>query len=1195
MYRLFVVLVFLVFSISCANAQNNVTVYASATDVSTWNAVPCDGTFTFWIEGTSQPYYHEYTITGPGGPYLINTIDTLVTLTGLCPGTYWGNVSWIQPCYDTSLVNNCTNCSPIICDTLLIPCPLDSCTNCSGAGGANGGAGAGAAVGAPPPPLDGYIETYLPECAEFCAYSEFDVFGGTPPYQYVVNGTFQSGTISGPVTDYYVAGVCCSGIPTSITDLTVQNSVTITDATGQSITVYPLLYGQWGVHFCALNPWAADVQDIEVCSGETITFHLAPSQSWYNDPNSAPGVNNVPLTYTLYSSNSQIGLPSWQQIQSFAYTNWYTHTITYTAPQVTSNQVSNLSYSGAFGNFCPSGSDFFTITVHPPAVIDAGSDQTACDGEMITLSGIGGVSYTWDGGISDNIPFNAPSSNNVYTVTGTDANGCQNTDQVEVVVNPLPSIDAGQDQAICEGTMITLLATGEPNHSWDNGVIDGVPFAPPLGTNTYTVTAISPDGCSHTDQVVVTVNANPIADAGPDQVVCNGAPIILSGPSGLNNIWDNGVIDGVAFSQTTSSVTYTLTSTGANGCQNTDQVDITVNSLPAVDAGIDQAVCEGDQITLSGLGATIYTWNNGVSDNLAFTPIAGTTTYEVTGTDANGCQNTDQVEVVVNPLPSIDAGQDQAICEGTMITLLATGEPNHSWDNGVIDGVPFAPPLGTNTYTVTAISPDGCSHTDQVVVTVNALPIIDAGADQTICDGDQVTLSGSGGASYTWNNGVTDNVNFAPAIGTTTYEVTGTDANGCQNIDQVDVLVNPLPAVDAGIDQTVCDGDQVTLLGSGANTLVWNNNVTDNVAFTPTAGTTTYEVTGTDANGCQNTDQVDVTVNPLPVIDAGVDQTVCDGDQVTLSGSGGVNYIWDFGVQNDVAFAPPAGINVYAVIGTDVNGCENIDNVEVTVEPVPTVSFIGFPLEGCSPLDVELTNTTPGTSVDCIWTISGGPTLSGCGTVSTQLTETGYYDVTLSIATLGGCFASETYNDYIYIEPDPIADFTFFAEDVTTLHPEVQFTNQSSGASTYWWDFNDSSFGTGEIHPLHLFPDEATTYVIDLTAYSDLGCVDSVRAEISIQEELIYYVPNSFSPDGDQHNNVFEPVFHSGFDPYSFEMKIFNRWGELIFTTNDAKLGWDGTYLGRMVQDGVYTWSIKFKRKNNDEYMEDRGHVNLLR
>ena len=328
-------------------------------------------------------------------------------------------------------------------------------------------------------------------------------------------------------------------------------------------------------------------------------------------------------------------------------------------------------------------------------------------------------------------------------------------------------------------------------------------------------------------------------------------------------------------------------------------------------------------MTLSGSGASTYTWDNGVTNNTSFTASA-TTTYTVTGTNGNGCQNTDQVTVTVNTLPTVGAGSDQTVCFGDNVTLAGSGSAStYFWDNGITDNTAFTAST-TTTYTVTGKDGNNCSNTDQVTVTVHALPTVSAGSDQAICIGGEVTLAGSGASTYTWDNGVTNNSAFSPNT-TTTYTVTGTDANGCQNTDQVTVTVNALPTVSAGSDQTVCFGDNVTLSGSGASTYAWDNGVTNNTSFTASA-TTTYTVTGTDGNGCQNTDQVTVTVNALPTVSAGADQTVCFGDNMTLSGSGASTYAWDNGITDNTAFTAST-TTTYTVTGTDANGCINTDQV----------------------------------------------------------------------------------------------------------------------------------------------------------------------------------------------------------------------------------------------------------------------------
>ncbi|MGV3631558.1 MAG: T9SS type A sorting domain-containing protein, partial [Bacteroidota bacterium] len=587
-----------------------------------------------------------------------------------------------------------------------------------------------------------------------------------------------------------------------------------------------------------------------------------------------------------------------------------------------------------------------TVTVNTLPTVDAGLDAAICENGSITLSGSGANSYSWDNSVTDGAAFN-PGATATYTVTGTDLNGCQNTDQVTITVNPLPLVDAGSDAAICENGMITLAGSGANSYSWDNSVTDGVSFSAAVST-TYTVTGTDLNGCQNTDQVTITVNTLPLVDAGSDATVCGNTLITLSGSGANSYSWDNGAADGVAFAAL-ATTTYTVTGTDINGCVNTDLVTVTVNALPIVDAGADISLCTATSVALNGSGANSYSWDNGVTDGIAFNPIA-TATYTVTGTDLNGCQNTDQVIVSVNTLPTVDAGLDITVCENGIVTLAGSGAVSYSWDNGVTDDVAFTA-LTTTTYTVTGTDINGCVNTDQVTVTVNTLPLVDAGSDAAICENGTLTLNGAGADSYSWDNGVTDGVMFNPAA-TATYTVTGTDLNGCVNTDQVTITVNMLPAVDAGGDLAVCENGPVTLSGAGAGSYTWDNGVTDGDPFTPLI-TATYTVTGTDGNGCQNTDMVTVTVNALPAVGAGSDITVCENGTVILSGSGADSYSWDNGVTNGVSFNPTS-TNTYTVTGTDLNGCQNTDQITVSVNALPTVNTTS-PIEICKAEELTLT------------------------------------------------------------------------------------------------------------------------------------------------------------------------------------------------------------------------------------------------
>jgi hypothetical protein len=282
---------------------------------------------------------------------------------------------------------------------------------------------------------------------------------------------------------------------------------------------------------------------------------------------------------------------------------------------------------------------------------------------------------------------------------------------------------------------------------------------------------------------------------------------------------------------------------------NNSKIYINGNLVSSGTSNLASAISSANLKINSALGTQNYTTGTGYFDDFAIWNRALT-----------NCEIQDLYNAQLNSL-SVNAGLDQSVCLGESIVLNASGGTTYSWDNGVQNGVAFTPSI-TTTYTVTSTSGSGCVATDQVVVNVNSLPTIIAGNDQAVCEGSLVTLTATGGSSYSWTNGVQDGVSFTPSLGSTTYTVTGTDNNSCSNTDQVIVTVNPLPSVNAGQDQVVCEGDDVTLSGTGAVSYSWDNNVIDGTVFTPThVGDLAYTLTGVDDNGCFNTDEVIVTVN----------------------------------------------------------------------------------------------------------------------------------------------------------------------------------------------------------------------------------------------------------------------------------------------------------------------------------------------
>ena len=395
-------------------------------------------------------------------------------------------------------------------------------------------------------------------------------------------------------------------------------------------------------------------------------------------------------------------------------------------------------------------------------------------------------------------------------------------------------------------------------------------------------------------------------------------------------------------------------------------------SLPVITASADLIeVCEGEMVTLTGGGGEgSYSWDGGATDGLAFIPDVGTTTFTVTGEDVVGCENTASIDITVNPLPEVVAIADEIeVCLGDEVTLTGGGATTYTWDGGVTDGETFTPELGTSTFTVTGTDDAECENTASIDITVNPLPEVLATADDTeVCLGDEVTLTGEGATSYVWDGGVTDGEAFTPELGTSTFTVTGTDDNECENTASIEITVNPLPEVVATADDIeVCLGDEVTLTGEGATTYTWDGGATDGVAFTPELGTTTFTITGTDDNECENTASIEIIVyEAIAITYVTTDELFGDDASINITVTGGNPvYIYDWdddgtGDWDDDEDLTDIPGGTYVVLVEDEAGCSGTETIEVgtqlgienlsasgiSVFPNPTSDNVTIQLDG---------------------------------------------------------------------------------------------------------------------------------------------------------------------------------------------------------------------------------------------------------
>jgi len=276
--------------------------------------------------------------------------------------------------------------------------------------------------------------------------------------------------------------------------------------------------------------------------------------------------------------------------------------------------------------------------------IDAGANQTVCQGNSITLAATGTGTFNWNNNVINGQAF-VPNQGGYYSVSATSPQGCVANDSLLVTVNPLPNLDAGNDTVICGGTPILFNATGAQNYTWSNGATNGQSYAV-TNTNTFVVSGTSAAGCVAQDSISVIVNPIPNINAGPDINTCQGQTVTLNAVGGINLQWNNGVQDGVPFLPV-SNGTYVVTGMSNDGCYGSDTLILNYGNLPDLNAGPDQQICFGEEVLFYGTGGIFMYWNNGVADSIPFIPFT-TTSYILTGASPEGCLSTDTVTVFVN-------------------------------------------------------------------------------------------------------------------------------------------------------------------------------------------------------------------------------------------------------------------------------------------------------------------------------------------------------------------------------------------------------------------------------------------------------------------------------------------------------------------------------------------------------------------
>lgn len=870
----------------------------------------------------------------------------------------------------------------------------------------------------------------------------------------------------------------------------------------------------------------------------------------------------------------------------------------------------------------------------------------AYDGLLNTTSG------------SDTVIVTAPSNPPAfidYLVCGTDIGGCNPLPYCDTIrvtfISPVTVSVSPNVQHLCFGAgNTTLVATASGGsapyfYSWNTGqTTDSIS----VGAGTYIVSVTDASGCIVAiDTAIITQDVLPIvANAGPDQNSCAQAPgaIQLSGSiqTATGGIWSGGT--GVfSPSNTALNATYTpsasdisngfvnltLTSTGNNGCPaSTDIVQLnligfTENIALATTNISCNGLSDGEaHISITGLFVPCqYSWDSGAltPDTFALNLAAGI--HQVQIINGLGCDSTITFNIT-EPLLLTGGFSNQInnACNGQSNgSVLANGNGgtapySFSWNTAPIQNTAQATNLSAGNFTCTITDNNGCVTFVNVLITEPAtLTLALSGVDPS-CNGSSngaiSSLVGGGVAPYLyqWSTGpVSSNLYSLPAG---SYSLIVTDNNNCIISDsiilnqpsQITGTITPLTIIcpNASVDLSVTAAG-----GTGNYTYLWNPNgqITDSITEFPISNQF-YSCVISDNNGCSIMLTTSVIINLLNTSDLSASITsnsICALDSVGLAAQytgndASVTLSWmhcPVCPTNSTIYEYPNANTDYVISATNNCGQTIYDTVSVLINPLPVIALAPVMGTICPDESVSFINNGNNSATWSYQWNFGDGIGSTLMNPSHVYTTSGSYLISLSVTDNNGCTSSLSNGSFVVVNPQANAMFNTSSLSETTLDPTFTMSNFSSNASIFAWNFGDGQ-GSNATNPIHTY-DDYGMFIISLTANNVYNCPDSTFITVEVKPSYDIYVPNAFTPDNDDFNNMFYAQGY-GISDKDYTMYIFNRWGDLIFEAHDMNQGWDGTIKkdGTKAQDGVYTWVVYF-RDISDKKHKIEGHVSLLK
>ena len=823
-----------------------------------------------------------------------------------------------------------------------------------------------------------------------------------------------------------------------------------------------------------------------------------------------------------------------------------------------------------------------------------------------------------------------------YSVVVTDSLGCIDSSSVTVTEPPLLTAVADSVDVLCFGDStgsVSVIAQGGIlvyDYLWNTGDITATVTDLPVGF--YEVTVTDTNGCTFITSTTINQPGAPLSDSViVVDNVCFGESFgsidvtISGGVLPYTYSWSN--------SETTEDIDslangpYTLTVTDSNLCVLV--MDTLINSpteiaISHVQTNVSCFGGDDATIDLTVTDATppyTYLWNT--TDTIPDLDSLTAGVYDLVITDSNNCVDLYSV-TITEPLAPLQLSADSinVACfgdsTGSIDLTVIGGTPGYAynWNNG--DTLQDISNLPSGSYQVIVTDTNACVDSLSMFIDQPLAPIVlSATQVDILCFGDftgeiDLTVTGGTPAStgyvYDWNNGIfaTEDLTDLP-FGP--YTVVVTDSLLC--VDSLSLtLTQPAAPIDIEftITNVACFGDStgdVSAVISGGTvpySWFWDFPISDTTLFIDSLPAAGYVLNVVDSNLCTYSETAVVTQPAGPLMSAYADvQPSCfeysDGS-LTLIPSGGTpdyTYLWNTGDTTLMIDSLTTGN--YSVEIYDSLGCYFFLDIFLDEPPELQISFDVDSLSGCSPLTLQFTNTSNATA-NCEWDFGDGNTFIGCDNVFNTYEEGGVYSVSLTAYDDNGCFNDVTYTDFITVHQTPTAAMNI---DPQVLFPEASttnITNTSVGGSMYLWNMGDSpqNFGFFEPGEYTYSPNVLDTFIVTLTVYSDQGCIDSTSGFVVFWNDPFFYAPNSFTPDANNINEVWKPVFSSPENVGRYELHVYNRWGERVFETMDVHDGWDGIVdnSGNMAQDGVYTWKLSFKWYDQRTY-QMTGHITLIK